>query len=542
MEELRLKYKNYSSVTEFFDVLNKAGILYVVLRNYENMHEKSFFTEGHEDIDLLVADVDSFIETSRAIPKMWPEDKIHLLIFIDGQAVPLDVRRVGDGYYDKPWEEIILNKRTMGENGCWYVMDDENYYYSLVYHSILQKSQLGEEYLERLNTMAKQVGVSCRMEREHLLALDDFMKRKEYEYTLPDDGSVCLRFHGREYGRGQKQKISIKIPLKKIKNFLKKKGANLAKKLGIYHKCKQALYRQDVQMKNGRIKTVDRLATKIQKKYGENVYDQIAQRKIYNYLDRYNTEIESMYEHQRSKQILKKKPLLNCPIFTMWWQGEDKRPDVVKACNASLQKLNREVVILTEDNIHEYIDLPEYIWEKYSKGFISRTHLSDIVRVTALAMYGGVWIDSTVYVANDVPNYMTESLFVFKQSPQLREIRSYANWWIAAPPQHEMILRQLSALLVYWKNEDLLLDYYIFHIFWRKILDQNVHLKKEIDDIPTRITDSTHLLLRNYKKEFNENEWREFKAISPVFKCTYKWKGLDSINTYYSKLCQGLLP
>lgn len=533
------KYKNYLNINEFFEKLNINSINYVVLRNYENMHEENFFSKGHEDIDLLVRDIDQFIDISGAIPKMWPEDKIHLVTFINGQAVPLDVRAEGDGYYDKKWQNAILSNRVQAANGPWFVMNLKDYYYSLAYHSILQKAALSEEYLSRLNDMASQLGMSCNTEQDHRQELDAFIISNGYSYSLPEDKSVCLRFHGREFAVSSTKRQRINRCI--LKNEVIEIGALLCKKIGIYEDVKRVLYFNDIHMVNDKIEDVKKLADEIQRKYGEDVYAQLAQRRIYNYLDKYNVEFELMYEHQRCRQILKKKNL-DRPIFTMWWQGEDARPDVVKACNESLKKLGREVIILTEKNIDEYIDLPEYIWEKYREGIISNAHFSDIVRVAVLAMWGGVWIDSTVYIADDVPDYMMNKLFVFKQSPQLKEMRSYGNWWIAAPCGHEMILRQLSALIVYWKNEDKLLDYYIFHIIWKKNLDQNLHLKKEIEAIPTRITDSTHLLLKNYNKEFDENEWREFKAISPVFKCTYKWKGLNSLNTYYSRLCQDLLP
>ncbi len=45
-----------------------------------------------------------------------------------------------------------------------------------------------------------------------------------------------------------------------------------------------------------------------------------------------------------------------------------------------------------------YIDLPENIIEKYKSGIIDFIKFSDIVRVTLLAKYGGVWLDSTIYI------------------------------------------------------------------------------------------------------------------------------------------------
>ena len=50
--------------------------------------------------------------------------------------------------------------------------------------------------------------------------------------------------------------------------------------------------------------------------------------------------------------------------------------------------------------------------EKFSRGYISRTHLSDMIRLNLLYLYGGAWLDATVLVSNDIPEeYFREELF-----------------------------------------------------------------------------------------------------------------------------------
>lgn len=40
-----------------------------------------------------------------------------------------------------------------------------------------------------------------------------------------------------------------------------------------------------------------------------------------------------------------------------------------------------------------------------------------------------------------------------------------SNWFIAAVPHHIVISSVLDMLLVYWKDYNCLVDYYIFHLF-----------------------------------------------------------------------------
>lgn len=87
-------------------------------------------------------------------------------------------------------------------------------------------------------------------------------------------------------------------------------------------------------------------------------------------------------------------------IWVCWWQGEDQMPQMIKQCYYSLCKNSNghQVVLLTNKNYMEYISLPEIVLEKHKKGLISTAHLSDVLRLSLLSKYGGLWIDSTYWV------------------------------------------------------------------------------------------------------------------------------------------------
>lgn len=73
--------------------------------------------------------------------------------------------------------------------------------------------------------------------------------------------------------------------------------------------------------------------------------------------------------------------------------------------------MNTRFKIVTLDNYKDFIDLPSYIEEKFKKGIISYTQLSDILRFTLLATHGGIWIDSTYLTLSPLPKYVTIILF-----------------------------------------------------------------------------------------------------------------------------------
>lgn len=73
------------------------------------------------------------------------------------------------------------------------------------------------------------------------------------------------------------------------------------------------------------------------------------------------------------------------PIWFFWYQSFDSAPKLVKACYKNIVRKNpkRSVYLISESNVRDYTDIPEYIFDKVGKQ-ISYTHFSDIVRVALL--------------------------------------------------------------------------------------------------------------------------------------------------------------
>ena len=85
----------------------------------------------------------------------------------------------------------MLKQRTLAASNI-YVMDYKNYFYSLIYHAIVQKHSLSEEYLKRLIDMSYRLGMDCNNKEELLRALFQFMKKKNYSVTMPRDPGVIF--------------------------------------------------------------------------------------------------------------------------------------------------------------------------------------------------------------------------------------------------------------------------------------------------------------------------------------------------------------
>lgn len=178
----------YSSIQQFFYVLNNT-IQYVVLRNFECIPDE-YTVEGHGDIDLLVENKNYIAYLTLAKP-VFPEPyRVYHVLNIAGKEVPFDFRNVGDDYYDKPWEENILRNRCLIKS-LFYVPCDEDHFYSLLYHAYIQKHEVKQDYVPKLEYLGKSIGIDYRNDRGLAIQLlDAYLRGKKYEYIKPQDKSV----------------------------------------------------------------------------------------------------------------------------------------------------------------------------------------------------------------------------------------------------------------------------------------------------------------------------------------------------------------
>lgn len=163
---------------EFFNRID--SINYLVMRNYVGLLE-DINTGG--DIDLLIDNGEEFVKSANALPLNNRDKCYNYKVQIGDSWIPVDIRVVGDGYYDSEWEKAMLSGRVLYKEG-FYVMDKEDYYYSILYHSMLHKAEIPQKYMH----LFEERGISSLKDMQK--ALNGFMKNKGYKYVTPVDKGV----------------------------------------------------------------------------------------------------------------------------------------------------------------------------------------------------------------------------------------------------------------------------------------------------------------------------------------------------------------
>ena len=106
------------------------------------------------------------------------------------------------------------------------------------------------------------------------------------------------------------------------------------------------------------------------------------------------------------------------PIWLFWNTGLEKAPEIVRTCYQSVKKYaGRQVVLLTENNVQNYINMPDYLNEKLKSGVLPLAIYTDLMRVALLEHYGGTWMDATILLTDEIPQEILNSdFFVFHNS------------------------------------------------------------------------------------------------------------------------------
>lgn len=220
----------------------------------------------------------------------------------------------------------------------------------------------------------------------------------------------------------------------------------------------------------------------------------IDSRKIQN--GDFNSKVK-YYEHfQNSIPIYNHTHIYSDNIYWCWLQGLDNAPKLYKATLNSVKKncANHKILIINETNIDYYVKLPSYITEKFNKGIFSKTHFSDLLRLELLIKYGGTWIDSSVLITKYDEKFFKKDLFFF----------NFSSWFITAEKDSPVLKTTRDLLYEYWRKEDYLCDYFLFHDFLKIAFDRYSKNHLEMPNISNLPEHQLHNLIL---KQFNNNSY-----------------------------------
>lgn len=226
-------------------------------------------------------------------------------------------------------------------------------------------------------------------------------------------------------------------------------------------------------------------------------------------------------------------------IWTFWAQGEKGMPPVIRCCYESIMANRGEyrVVLLEQDNIADYIDIPSRILDLRSRGKMSWTHFSDYLRMAILEKYGGWYIDSTIYVSRTIPTLTQLFTIRLKERDNSVANGDWCGFLWYMPQGHPLSKYVLMCLNDYWAKNDTIIAYLLIDYIIRIYFSKKTCNKEELGSIPYTCEDLLFFQRAESEQCFDAQKWDVLVSRNLFFKNAWR-KQLhmyteDGKRTYY---------
>lgn len=185
--------QGWKSFHEYFSVINKCSN-YLVQRNFEFLPDNFFGND--KDVDILCDDFNEFIIASNAKGIKNSERTVYY-ININQIEVQFDVRSTDGKYYDSVWIKEMLSSKELF-NSIVFRPNNIDYFFSLFYHSTIQKPEIKSVYIKRFIDISNEIGFDFldkkvfSSDEEKAKLISGFLKANNYKVSKPVDETVYL--------------------------------------------------------------------------------------------------------------------------------------------------------------------------------------------------------------------------------------------------------------------------------------------------------------------------------------------------------------
>lgn len=229
-------------------------------------------------------------------------------------------------------------------------------------------------------------------------------------------------------------------------------------------------------------------------------------------------------------------PALENKIWMCWWQGLDNAPEIVKACVDSVRRNagNREVIIITDKNVREYVSFPQCIRRRYNEGSLSKTHISDFLRLELLSRYGGLWLDATFFCAGSLDKSLYSApLFSIKRPDYFHASVAggmFANYSLGCDNEHRRVFATIrDYFLKYWEEEQFLVDYLLTDYLIVLAQRHDSYIDQAFKQIKPN-NPMCDELFKVLDEPYDALKWKALTKDTDLFKLTWKQQFKTSSN------------
>lgn len=250
-------------------------------------------------------------------------------------------------------------------------------------------------------------------------------------------------------------------------------------------------------------------------------------KRVEAYLDKYRDFVKSL----KAEDTLGDESEKNDRIFSIWFQGEQNAPLLVRICFKRLREIYGDrLIVLDKNSLFDWISLPQHVIDKWNSKKILHAHFSDICRVELLYQHGGMWFDATDFLTSSVPEWIEKSdIFIYACGDKITPHKLIQSCFMKARKGYPLFSMWREFLFEYWKKEDRLVDYFLLHYMIRFIVENNEQAYRLFYEMPQIPQDPTHILWHKNKDcKYSEDLYYKSTKDSFFQKTTFKCKSAAS--------------
>ncbi len=218
----------------------------------------------------------------------------------------------------------------------------------------------------------------------------------------------------------------------------------------------------------------------------------------------------------------------NSTIWVFWWQGEENAPYPVNLCMESVRRNAglHPVVVLDQNNYDKYVEIPEYVLKKFREGKISIAHFSDILRISLLKRYGGIWLDSTFYLTAPLQEDLYDySFFSISHGGHRKWVVSKDLWslgLLASGKNSAFMDYCYDMLMEYWKKENIPICYLLLDCMMSLGFEDILEFRALITKVPVNNLGVFDFLEEIRNQKCDEKVYQKLSERAYIHQLTYK--------------------
>lgn len=221
-------------------------------------------------------------------------------------------------------------------------------------------------------------------------------------------------------------------------------------------------------------------------------------------------------------------------IWVFWNTGEKNLPPIVRLCLESIRKhaSGAKVHLLTMDTLSDYITIPDYIMDRYKKGQMTLAFLTDYMRISLIEKYGGLWLDATIFVSQDIPSEIFDKPLYSLHTPYEKTIFVNDNkihcYVLGGKKGYSFFSYVKHEVEKYWRDHDFMIDYYLLDYTIMHAYRNNAEIRNAIDSLEYT-SPSLYEIINNINKPASSIDLKKIEKENIFSKLNWRIKPEETV-------------